>query len=138
MGDFSYKGYKRILHICELLILKHVTSVYFQKYKEKDKHKQKHKKQPEPSPALVPSLTVTTEKVRLKYQILFYVINEILVFNFQGVFLFPVLWLQFCPPFYPCMHLELSFSLSFMPFSVYSVLVFKDRVRITNEWHCLN
>ncbi|XP_027261092.1 protein AF-10 isoform X9 [Cricetulus griseus] len=33
------------------------------KYKEKDKHKQKHKKQPEPSPALVPSLTVTTEKV---------------------------------------------------------------------------
>lgn len=34
-----------------------------QKYKEKDKHKQKYKKQSESSPSLVPSLTVTTEKV---------------------------------------------------------------------------
>lgn len=59
-------------------------SINFQKYKEKDKHKQKHKKQPEPSPALVPSLTVTTEKVSFKCYILFYIRTScVLAFTFK-------------------------------------------------------
>lgn len=45
------------------LKLNYVFFCNLQKYKEKDKHKQKYKKQSESSPSLVPSLTVTTEKV---------------------------------------------------------------------------
>lgn len=48
-----------------------------QKYKEKDKHKQKYKKQSESSPSLVPSLTVTTEKV--SWCIFFFYSSSILI-----------------------------------------------------------
>ncbi|NXX91519.1 AF10 protein, partial [Centropus bengalensis] len=57
------------------------------KYKEKDKHKQKYKKQSESSPSLVPSLTVTTEKVS---QCVFSFSSTSATFVYSRVLIFPI------------------------------------------------